>query len=119
MKTHLEGTEKAETEHGRRIVKLEAERRTLLQAHLAGAVPVELLREQQNRITRELAQAGGELANSEVDWLTVQKRVSAAVMLVSQLFDFYSDAEPTLRRRINQAAGRGLMSTSTGLRGLG
>jgi site-specific DNA recombinase len=35
-----------------RISHLEEERRRLLQAHLSGAVPVDLLREEQDRLTR-------------------------------------------------------------------
>nr|MDA8358549.1 recombinase family protein [Actinomycetota bacterium] len=52
----------------KRIETLESERRSLLKAHLAGAVPIELLAEEQARITEELAQAGALMANSEVHW---------------------------------------------------
>lgn len=107
MKSHLEGAEKAADRARQRIVKLEAERRNLLQAYMAEAVPLDLLKEEQNRITRELAQAGGELANTEVDWEMVQKRVSAAVKLVSQLHDVYLGADDQVRRRINQAVWAG------------
>jgi site-specific DNA recombinase len=41
----------------KRIEILESERRSLLKAHLKGAVPLELLAEEQTRITDELAQA--------------------------------------------------------------
>jgi hypothetical protein len=75
---------------------------------MAEAVPLELLKEEQNRITREIAQAGGELANTEVDWHTVNRRVSAAVKLVSQLHDIYVGADDQIRMRINQAVWEGL-----------
>jgi hypothetical protein len=102
IKRQLEGTDKAADRAWKRIVKLEMERRTLLQAHLAGAVPLELLKEEQNRSTEELARAGAELAHTEVDWQTVQERVTAAVKLVSQLRYIYAEADPATRKRINQ-----------------
>ncbi len=107
MKEHLEGAEKAADRARKRILKLEAERRNLLQAYMAEAVPLDLLKEEQNRITRELAQAGGELANTEVDWETVSKRLSAAIKLVSQLHDIYIGASDATRKRINQAVWEG------------
>ena len=107
MKRQLDGAEKAAERARKRIIKLEAERRNLLQAYMAEAVPIDLLKEEQNRITRELAQAGGELANSEVDWETVSQRVSAAMKLVSQLHDVYLGASDATRKRINQAVWEG------------
>ncbi len=107
MKRKLDGAEKAAERARKRIIKLEAERRNLLQAYMAEAVPIDLLKEEQNRITRELAQAGGELANSEVDWETVSQRVSAAIKLVSQLHDVYLEASDATRKRINQAVWEG------------
>ena len=58
----------------KRILDLEQERRKLLQAHLAGAVPVDLLKEEQESdYSSELANAGASLANIEVHWETFQK----------------------------------------------
>ncbi|MFZ0664666.1 MAG: recombinase family protein, partial [Acidimicrobiales bacterium] len=107
MKVHLDGAEKLAQKTRKRIQHLEAERRRLLQAHLSGAVPLELLKEEQNRITRQLAQAGAELVNTEIDWVNVERNVNAAVKLASQLSDIYLRADPTLRRRINQASWEG------------
>jgi site-specific DNA recombinase len=107
MKSRLDGAEKLAGQARKRIVRLEAERRRLLQAHLAGAVPMDLLKEEQDRMTRELAQAGGELANTEMDWQEVQERVSSAIGLASQLHDVYLRAIPAMRKRINQACWDG------------
>jgi hypothetical protein len=60
----------------------------------------------QNRITREPAQASGELAKTEVDWELVHKRESAAVKLVSQLNDIYIGADDATRKRVNQTFGK-------------
>lgn len=115
MKHQVESAEKVAKRTRKKIVELEAERRRLLTAHLAGAVPLELLREEQNRITEALARAGGELANTEVDWGEIETNVKAAIALVSQLHDLYLNAGPEMRRRINQAAWEGstLMSTAS------
>jgi site-specific DNA recombinase len=117
VKALLEGTEKAADRARKLIIQLEAERRALLQAHLAGAVPVDLLREEQTRITRALAQAGGELANSEVDWQAVQRRLTAALGLVSQLSDIYANSDEATRKRINQAAWAGFDVDDDGVAG--
>jgi site-specific DNA recombinase len=117
MKLRIEGAEKEARKNRKRILDLESERRRLLQAHLAGAVPLDLLREEQDRITRQLAQAGAELANLEVDWEQVEENVNAAVALASQLFDIYLTAEPTLRRRINQACWDGFDLDADGVVG--
>ena len=117
IKMRLDGAEKQAKVARKRIIQLEAERRRLLQAHLGGAVPLELLKEEQNRITRQLAQAGAELANTEVDWEEVQERVKAAVALTSQIHDLYLHAEPTLRRRINQAVWEGFYVDDDGVVG--
>ena len=103
MKSYLEGAEKSADRARRQLTRLDAERRTLLQAHLAGAVPVDLLKEEQNRIANEMARLGAELASTEVDWSIVHQRMCAAVKLVSQLHDLYLEADPRERQRINQA----------------
>jgi len=117
MRMRLEGAEKLAEKTRTRIQHLEAERRRLLQAHLSGAVPLELLKEEQNRTTRQLAQAGAELVNTEVDWENVEHNVNAAVKLASELSDIYLEADPTMRRRINQASWEGFDVDADGVVG--
>jgi hypothetical protein len=87
----------------KRILDLEQERRKLLQAHLAGAVPLDLLKEHQDRITAELANAGAALANTEVHWETVEANLQAALGLATRFGEAYRRASPTVRRHFNQA----------------
>ena len=103
MKSYLEGAEKSADKARRQITKLDAERRSLLQAHPAGAVPLDLLKEEQSRIADDMARLGAELASTEVDWSLVRQRMCAAVGLVAQLYDLYIEAAPRERQRINQA----------------
>ena len=117
MKSQLAVAEKAAKRARKHITDLEAERRRLLQAHLAGAVPLELMKEEQDRITLALARAGAELVSTEVEWEKVERDVNAAVMLVSQLFDIYVQADPVMRRRINQASWDGFDVDAEGVVG--
>ena len=91
-----------------RIARLEAERRKLLQAHLAGAVPVDLLREEQGRITAELASAQGTLARTDGDWTIIESNVNRALDLLSDPQRLYRDADPVGRKALNQAFFEGL-----------
>jgi site-specific DNA recombinase len=92
----------------KRILDLEAERRKLLQAHLAGAVPLDLLKEEQDRITAELANAGASLANTEIHWERLEANLSAALKLTTRLGEAYQRASPTVRRHFNQAVFEGI-----------
>ena len=87
----------------KRIELLESERRSLLKAHLAGAVPLELLTEEQTRITDELAKAGALMANSEIHWEELQRNLRQALALASHLGPTYSRASSKIRRQMNQA----------------
>ena len=87
----------------KRIEILEAERRSLLKAHLAGAVPLELLAEEQARITDELAKAGALMANSEIHWEELERNLHRALALASNLGSTYAKASKKVRRQMNQA----------------
>jgi site-specific DNA recombinase len=86
-----------------KIQKLEAERRKLLKAYFADAVPEELLKEEQGRITKELADAGAALANSEIRWEVLEKNINATLGLVARLGTAYRKASPKTRKLFNQA----------------
>jgi site-specific DNA recombinase len=92
----------------KRILNLEAERRKLLQAHLAGAVPLDLLKEEQERLRAELANAGVSLANTEVHWEVLEANVTKALNLVTRLDEAYRHAGPNIRRYFNQAILEGI-----------
>ena len=87
----------------KRIEILEAERRSLLKAHLAGAVPLELLAEEQARITDELAKAAALMANSEIHWEQLQRNLRRALALANNLGSAYVKAGQKVRRQMNQA----------------
>ena len=106
MKAAKRRTEKARQmvdDQRRRILALETERRSLLKAHLAGAVPIDLLQEEQNRISTELANAGALMANAEVHWEYLEKNLDRALAFASNLGDAYAMASPQVRRNLNQS----------------
>jgi site-specific DNA recombinase len=92
----------------KRILDLEAARRKLLQAHLAGAVPLDLLKEEQDRITAELANAGASLANTEIHWEKLEANLALALALTTRMGEAYRQASPTERRYFNQAIFEGI-----------
>ena len=60
-------------------------------------------REQQERLTKELAQAGAALANTEVEWEHVEGNLDKALALVRRIQDAYLDADDSGKRLFNQA----------------
>ncbi|MEX1009033.1 MAG: zinc ribbon domain-containing protein [Acidimicrobiia bacterium] len=103
MRARTSGAEQRARQQRKRITTLEGERRKLLQAHLAGAITLDLLKEQQDRITRQLADAGAALAATEIDWETIETNIHAALGLATHFEKAYRRAKPTTRRHMNQA----------------
>lgn len=87
MRRQTAGAEKLARRQRKRVTTLEGERRRLLQAHLAGAAPLELLKEQQDRITRQLADAGAALAATEVNWENTETNLRIALKFVATFED--------------------------------
>jgi site-specific DNA recombinase len=86
-----------------RILRLEGERKKLLQAHFAGAVPLDLLKEEQDRITQQLADAAGVLANTEVNTERMELNLRVALRLAADLEGAYRQAGSRPKRVFNQA----------------
>ena len=86
-----------------RIVQLESERRALMKAHYAGAVPVDILKEEQERIKGELATAGALMTNSEIHWESLEANLDRALALASRVGSTYEKADDQVRRQLNQA----------------
>lgn len=79
------------------------ERRKLLEAHYAGAIPLELLKTEQDRITAELDNIEQRLDTTELKFETVEQRLKQAYALIGNLHKAYLDASPRTRRLLNQA----------------
>lgn len=92
----------------RRSQRLEAERRTLLRAHLEGAVPIELLKEEQARIALELADAEARLRRCSGKWEQVESNLTTAMSILTDCGRTYSDADDDVRRHLNQTFFAGI-----------
>jgi site-specific DNA recombinase len=93
--------ERKRQEH--RIQQLHDERQKLLQAHYAGAIPLELLKSEQARITRETEQAERLLAASQLRFGEVAHALQQALDLVENCQATYVSVDARTRRRMNQA----------------
>ncbi len=87
----------------RRINSLTTERKKLLDAHYEDAIPLDLLKSEQSRIASEIATATGRLEAVDLQYDTIGSNLDRAVEFASSWQNAYLDAEPSVRRRMNQA----------------
>jgi site-specific DNA recombinase len=97
------GAEQERASQERRQRKLEAERQALLDAHLADAVPLDLLKTKQDAITAELGQITQRLADIETDFQKAESNLRRALAFAGNCLAAYGAASPTVRRQFNQA----------------
>ena len=87
----------------KRLAKLEAERRKLLEAYYAGAVDIALLRSEQERISRDAHEAEERLAGVEATLGEWQEVLSIALKFASNCAQAYRSANDRIRRLYNSA----------------
>jgi DNA invertase Pin-like site-specific DNA recombinase len=87
----------------RRLVGLRAERKKLLDAHYADAVPLDLLKSEQERLTREIESAEGRLAEVEGDFRKAETNLQRALLRAGDCTAAYTEASGPLRRQFNLA----------------
>lgn len=87
----------------RQVKQLLEERDALLRAHYAGAVPLDQLRTEQERISNTLAEAQRELANHRTSREELQAGLHAALNLLRDSASFYEQSNAKGRRLMNQA----------------
>ncbi|MCU1471687.1 MAG: recombinase family protein [Glaciihabitans sp.] len=82
---------------------LTAKRMKLLEAHYAGAIPVELLKSEQDLISRQLADVNERLQRSTLDEQKLRRTMEAALALSENCYEAYRRAPDHIRRLFNQA----------------
>jgi chromosome segregation ATPase len=87
----------------RRLAKLTGERTKLLHAYYQGAIPLDLLHQEQDRITTQTASAETQLATAQRSATDVQTTLDKALDLLANCQHAYSNAPGHLRRQWNQA----------------
>jgi site-specific DNA recombinase len=98
--------EQAEAEAARqrrRLTKLNEEREKLLHAYYAGAVPVDLLHSEQDRLASETRQAERHLEAAEASFGDIADTLAKALDLLADCQGAYLAAPGHLRRQWNQA----------------
>jgi DNA invertase Pin-like site-specific DNA recombinase len=87
----------------RRLQKLQAERKKLLEAHYADAIPLELLKTEQARVSSEVHAAESRLLAIGANFDTAERNLQAAITLVGDCERAYREAPARVRRQFNQA----------------
>ena len=87
----------------RRLGKLKDERKTLLDAHYAGAVPLDLLKSEQDRIATAVEAIEGRLTEIAADFKTAETNLERALTRVGDCEAAYRDASGRMRRQFNLA----------------
>jgi site-specific DNA recombinase len=93
----------------RRLVKLQGERKKLLDAHYADAIPLELLKTEQARISAEVNAAEGRLLATAADSDNTERNLHAAISLIGDCERAYREASTAVRRKFNQAFFRQIL----------
>lgn len=103
IEAELGGTSKQVPAQQRRITKLENERKKLLQAFYADAIPQELLREEQTRITREVAEAEKIIEDHDLKAERAYQFLEDLLTLCDDPHSLYLCADEPTRRLLNHA----------------
>ena len=92
----------------RRIAVLRSERAKLLQAHYADAVPIDMLKTEQDRISQELSRAENRIGTLDIEHDTITRNLDTALDFASRWAQAYRASGSAIRRRFNQAIFRKL-----------
>jgi site-specific DNA recombinase len=83
--------------------QLNRERGKLMEAHYAGAIPVDLLGQEQDRISKALASIKTELDATNEKWEVIERNLGLALDLATDSHAAYLSAPEHIRRLFNQA----------------
>jgi site-specific DNA recombinase len=100
---HRALSKKEHETQSRRIRRLEDERTKLLDGFYAGAIPMDLMKREQTRITKELASANERLESTTAEFDVLETNLEQAVGLAGNWHDAYIRATDKERRLLNQA----------------
>ena len=85
-----------------RRTNIEDKRRRLLHAHYEGAIPLDLLKEEQAKLTSELSQIERQLAAYQADAAEIRQRLTQALDLLEDCHRLYTAAPAHLKKLLNQ-----------------
>jgi site-specific DNA recombinase len=99
----------------RRLLKFQGEREKLLQAHYADAIPLEMLKTEQDRLTTAIAAAEGRLAAIAADFRTAETNLNRALDRAADCQLAYREATGRMRRQFNLAFFKRLIISDEGI----
>ena len=85
-----------------RRTNIEDRRRRLLHAHYEGAIPLDLLKEEQAKLTSELSQIERQLTAYKADAAEVRQHLTQALDLLEDCHRLYTAAPDHLKKLLNQ-----------------
>lgn len=105
----------AQAQQRRQIGQLEDERRKMLQLHYADALPADLFKDEQVRISRALSVARTALERAVVDIERADETLKQALAFAANCDVAYLDAPPQVRRQMNQALFKAIWVNEEGI----
>jgi len=84
------------------LIRLDHERQKLLQAHYADAIPLDLMKAEMARLTRETSIAERRLEAAQTKWGDIQATLDKALDLAGSCHQHYQQAPDKIRRQLNQ-----------------
>ncbi|MGO2863298.1 MAG: recombinase family protein [Brevibacterium sp.] len=97
--------------------RLYDERAKLLQAHYAGAVPLDLLKSEQDRIARQVAFLDSRIEASSIEYEQARAHLDDCLALAGDAHKVYMSVDDSLRRIANQAFFERMFVTDDGIDG--
>lgn len=85
-----------------------------MKAHYQGALPVELMKEEQDRITAELEETGRAIWAAEVQLEQMETLIRRSMQFLSRCYETYVSSPPAIRRQLNQAMFEAFFVTHDG-----
>ena len=82
---------------------LEHKNEKLLEAHYNDAIPMELLKAEQEKITKELAAINHEIKQHDITFDQLSKNLTNALELLDDVATFYRNGSDFVKRMLNQA----------------
>ncbi len=100
----------------KRVRDIKEQRQKLLNAHYAGAVPLDMLKVEMDRLTREMAEAEKSIAAASTAMAKLEQTLDRALEIAGNCANAYlgEDATPAIRRRFNQGLFRRLYISQSG-----
>jgi len=86
-----------------KIQQLENEKMKILQAFYSNAIDIDLLKKEQDRISKETTILENKLEVSEIKNESCSKVIDAAIMMASNCHRAYKRAKPQIKRKLNRA----------------